>query len=251
MATNIQQVQGGWMNVIDNAIYNNNENSRTAYPAKVVGVSGRFNVTVEISNPRRADDGSNMDDTHVINVPIAHMRTANSMFLFPVKVGDTGMCVVMDNNTDNFKIANNTAPIMTYDNRMKDIQDSVFVPGLAPFAITTQQVNGLTLGNDAEDLVIVHNTGTGAETQFVLKADGNAVVQSQFTVKVIGKDIELNASNSLTLSAQTMSINVANTQWTGQAYVTGEMTVNGVAVSTHTHMGVTPGNGVSGLPIPA
>jgi hypothetical protein len=249
MATNTQRVEGGWMDVIDNAIYNSNENSRTAYPARVVGVSGRFNVTVEISNPRKADDGSNMDDTHVINVPIAQMRTANSAFLFPVRVGDTGMCVVMDNNTDNFKIANNTAPIMTYDNRMKDIMDSVFVPGLAPFAVTTQQINSLSLSNDPNDLVIVHNTGTGQETQFVLKADGNAVVESQFTVKVIGKDIDLSASNSITLNAPTMNINVASTSWTGNTAVSGAWTFNGILFDTHKHTGVAPGNGVSGLPV--
>ncbi len=249
MLTDTQQIEGGWMSVIDNAIYNNSENSRTAYPARVVGVNGRFSVTVEISNPRQADDGSNMDDTHVINVPIAHMRTGSSMFLFPVNVGDTGMCVVMDNNTDNFKIANNTAPIMTYDNRMKDVQDSVFVPGLAPFSVTTQQINSLSLSNDSNDLVIVHNTGSGQETQFVLKADGNAVVESQFTVKVIGKDIELEASNSINLKANTMNVQVANTNWTGNYTMTGGATFNGILFDTHKHTGVTPGNGVSGLPI--
>ncbi|MCS4246210.1 hypothetical protein [Pseudomonas sp. BIGb0164] len=161
MRTNIPQVVGGWMSVIDNAIHNSNENSRTACPARVVGVNGRFSVTVEISNPRKADDGYNMDDAYVINAPIAHMRTSNSMFLFRVNVGDNGMCVVMGNKMDNFKIAKGTAPIMIYDNRKKDVMGSVFVPGLAPFSVTTQQVNSMSLSNDLNGLMAVHNIGTG------------------------------------------------------------------------------------------
>ncbi|MFV3377426.1 Gp138 family membrane-puncturing spike protein [Pseudomonas sp. NY11226] len=229
-------------------IYNHNENARTAYPARVVGVNSRFSVTVEISNPRMADDGTNMDNTQILNVPIAYPKSGTSIIFFPVKVGDVGHCVVMDNNIDNFKISTNSAAVQAYDNRMKDVMDSVFVPGLAPFAVSQKQMNSLTLGSDPNDLLIVHNVGTGQETQLALKTDGNAEIKSQFTVKVIGKDIELNASNSITLNAQQMNVNVSQTNWTGQGYVVGDWTVNGIPFSTHKHTGVTPGTGTSGLP---
>lgn len=97
----------------------------------------------------------------------------------------------MDNNIDNFKISTNIASAHVYDNRMKDVMDSVFVPGLAPFSVSQNQMNRLVLGSDPNDLLIVHNAGTGQETQLTLKTDGNAEIKSQMNVKVIGKDIEL------------------------------------------------------------
>lgn len=237
----MQQELGGWLPVIQNEIYNHNENARTAFPARVVGVNSRFSVTVEISNPRRADDGTNMDDTQILNVPIAYPKSGTSIIFFPVKVGDVGHCVVMDNNIDNFKISTNSAAVQAYDNRMKDVMDSVFVPGLAPFAVSQKQMNSLTLGSDPNDLLIVHNVGTGQETQLALKADGNAEIKSQFTVKVIGRDIELNASNSITLNAQQMNVNVAQTNWTGNYTMIGEARFNGVLFDTHIHSGVMSG----------
>ncbi|WP_146017996.1 MULTISPECIES: hypothetical protein [Pseudomonas] len=107
-------------------------------------------------------------------------------------------------------------------------------------------MNSLTLGSDPNDLLIVHNVGTGQETQLALKADGNAEIKSQFTVKVIGKDIEFNASNSITLNTQQMNINVPQTNWTGNYTMTGQATFNGVLFDTHFHSGVTPGTGNSG-----
>nr|WP_314618046.1 Gp138 family membrane-puncturing spike protein [uncultured Pseudomonas sp.] len=231
---------------IQTEIYNHNENARTAFPARVVGVNSRFSVTVEISNPRTADDGTNMDETHILQVPIAYPKSGTSIIFFPVNVGDVGHCVVMDNNIDNFKISTNTSAIKTYDNRMKDVMDSVFVPGLAPFSVSQKQMNSLTLGSDPNDLLIVHNVGTGQETHLTLKADGNAEINSQFTVKLIGKDIELNASNSITLNAQQMNVNVAQTNWTGNYSMIGEARFNGVLFDTHIHSGVTPGTGTSG-----
>ncbi|MFJ4352742.1 Gp138 family membrane-puncturing spike protein [Pseudomonas sp. NPDC089428] len=242
------QELGGWEDYISGELHNHNEATRTAFPAKVIGTTGRFTATIEVSVWRKDDEGESMDDTYIINVPIAPHRTANSLIYMPVKVGDTGYCVVMDNNIDNYKIMNNTQSINTANNRMKDAMDSVFVPGLAPFAVLNEQMNNLVLGNDANDLLIVHNAGSAQEAQLVLKADGNVEVHSQFTVKVIGKDIELSATDSITISAQQMNVNVAQTNWTGQGYVTGEWTVNGIPMSTHVHTGVTPGTGSTGIP---
>ncbi|MGY4815705.1 hypothetical protein ACVNP3_07130 [Pseudomonas chlororaphis subsp. piscium] len=70
-------------------------------------------------------------------------------------------------------------------------------------------------------MLIVHNVETGQETQLALKADGNAEIKSQFTVKVIDKDIELNASSSITLNAQQMNVNVSQTNWTGNYSMIG------------------------------
>lgn len=238
-----------WTDVIKQELHNLNEEQRTAYPATVKGVSANgLSVTIEIANPRFSDIGVNLDETHVLTVPVFFPRTQNSLIRMPINVGDTGLCIVCDNNIDNFKLANNNAPIKARDDRMKDVMDSIFIPGVGPFALQAQQVQSLATAYDQSDLLVVHNTGTGAEVQLVLKADGNAEINSAFTVKVNSKSIEFNATDALTINAKRMSVNVPTTTWTGQANVTGEWTVNKIPVSTHVHLGVTAGNGVSGLP---
>lgn len=238
-----------WNDQIKQELHNHNESQRTAFPARVVGVaSSGLSVTIEIANPRYSDDGINLDSTHILTVPVCYPRTQNSLIRMPIKVGDTGLCVVCDNNIDNTKLANNNAAIAVRDDRMKDVMDSVFIPGFGPFALQSEQMQALQFAYDANDLVVVHNTGTGAEVQLVLKADGNAEINSAFTVKVNSKAIEFNATDALTINAKSMNVNVANTTWTGTGNVTGEWVVNKIPVSTHVHLGVTAGNGVSGLP---
>ena len=244
----------GWQDYIATQMHNQNENQRTAFPAKVVGVNNLStgSVTIEVSNPRYTDEGVNMDETVILNVPVMMPRTQNSIVYMPIKVGDTGLCIVADNNIDNFKMANNTAPIKVRDDRMKDAMDSVFIPGLAPFSQMSKQHQALKLPRNLDDLTIIHNTGSGAEVNLTLKADGNAEINSAFTVKVNSKDIELTATNSLSLTAQTMTVNAQTTNWTGNIVhqgnytMTGQATFNGVLFDTHFHSGVTPGNGVSG-----
>lgn len=238
------------IDIIKTEIHNHNDNTRTAFPAVVTGVNNTNppSVTVQILNQRYTDDGENMDDLHIINVPIAYTRTNNSLILFPVKVGDTGMCIVADNSLGNFKIASNVNPTKVDNNRMKDAMDAVFYPGLAPPSVISQQLQRLALPRDANDLIIIHGTGTGAETNVTLKADGNVEINSQFTVKVIAKDIELNANNSVSINASSLKVNVPNTTWTGNNTISGTWTFNGIPFDSHKHTGVTPGNGVSGLP---
>ncbi|MEE4127050.1 Gp138 family membrane-puncturing spike protein [Pseudomonas viridiflava] len=247
---NITYPQSSLVDVIKTEIHNNNDNTRTAFPAVVVGVNNTAvpSVTVKILNQRYTDDGENMDDLHILNVPVALTRTSSSLIIFPIRVGDTGMCICADNSLDNFKIASNANPTKVGNNRMKDEMDAVFYPGLAPPSVVAQQYQSLKLRRDANDLVIIHNAGTGAEANVTIKADGNVEINSQFTVKVIAKDIELNASNSVSINASSLKVNVPNTTWTGNNTIVGLWKFNGIAFDTHKHVGVIAGNGVSGLP---
>jgi len=92
------------------------------------------------------------------------------------------------------------------------------------------------------------NLGTGLECRVVLQPDGNIVLETEQAVKVKCKTFELTASESISLTAPQMNVNVQATSWTGQGYVIGEWTVNGIPMSTHVHTGVTPGTGSTGLP---
>lgn len=238
-----------WMEEIQRQIHNNNEQMSNAFPAVIVGISKQYPPIVSVKPlcQRYTDGGENMDDTPIINIPVAMQRSGTTIFYFPIKVGDTGMCIVSDNDAEHLKIGNGS-PTKVNSNRMKDQMDSFFYPGIGPTPVMALQAQSMVLPKDFSDVFIVHNVGTGQEAMVTIKADGNVELDSQFTVKIKAKDIDMTATNSISLNAQSMNINVANTQWAGQAYVTGEVTVNGIPVSTHHHLGVTPGNGVSGLP---
>jgi phage gp45-like len=106
----------------------------------------------------------------------------------------------------------------------------------------------LRFPRNAGDVVIIHGAGSGQEANVTIKADGNIELNCQFTVRVNAKDIEFNAGNCVSINASSLNVNVANTSWTGSNTITGTWTFNGIPFGTHIHMGVTPGNGVSGLP---
>lgn len=239
-----------WADYISTIVAEQNETQRTAYTAMVIGVNSLSSgsVTIRIMDKRISDEGENMDSADVLNVPIYWPRTSSSEIYFPIKVGDLGVCIVCDNNIDNFKGGQGTVAAEVRDNRTKDVMDSIFIPGVQPFGSSSKLSSNRSFPKDLNDLVVSHNIGSGAEVNLTLKADGNAEIRSAFTVRVISKDIELTASNSLNITAQSLSVNVPNSTWTGITSVTGEWTVNNIPVSTHVHLGVTPGNGTSGLP---
>lgn len=58
---------------------------------------------------------------------------------------------------------------------------------------------------------------------------------------MIGKDIELNASNSITLNAQQMNVNVDQTNWTENYTMVGEAGFNGVLFDPNIHSSVMAG----------
>lgn len=128
---NITYPDASYIDVIKTEIHNHNDNARTGFPAVVVGVNNTAvpSVTVKSLIQRYTDDGENMDDLHILNVPIGHIRTHRSAILFPVSVGDEGWCDVADNSLDNFKIASNSNPTKVNNNRMKDEMDVVFFRG--------------------------------------------------------------------------------------------------------------------------
>lgn len=248
-SSNDKTMTWDWGSGLANDLHNLNESQRTSYPAKVIGINDDgMSVTVQILNPRFDDAGENMDDVPILQVPVAMIRSNTSVIHLPISVGDTGHCVVMDNNIDNFKQSSNSLAIKVNDGRMKDVMDSVFVPGLSPFSVTAQQRQVLKLPKDFKDLMLIHNTGSGAEANITIKADGNVELNSQLAVKVIAKDIELNAGNSVSINASSLKVNVSNTTWTGNNTIIGLWKFNGIPFDTHKHVGVTAGNGVSGLP---
>ncbi|MGJ7513643.1 Gp138 family membrane-puncturing spike protein [Pseudomonas baetica] len=235
------------LGMINNQIRAENHAAEQCFLARVTGVDmNNLTVNVQMLTLRYDADGDTEDDVPVLGVPLVMPSSSTSAITFPVQVGDVVVCVVSSSSIDNFKISNGQQmlPTEVNDYRRFNAQDAIAFP-YSKRANNTQY----TFPHDPNDVSITHNIGTGNECTVVLKADGNVEVASPFTVKVKAKDIELEADNSLSLKAQTMTINVPNTTWTGNYAMTGEATFNGIPFSTHKHTGVTPGSGTTATPV--
>lgn len=229
----------------------------TALPCKVVNVyqenkQQKVDVLPSINNLMK--DGSGEPSMQMLGIPVLLPGSSTSLISFPINNGDTVMCIFAQRSMDNFKIGNGE-PTTANDYRKFSDQDAVAIPGLFPF--------GKSLNNPAvrkfphesnRDLCIAHNIATGTEVNIILKQSGELIINTQQAVTVNCKTGVINATESYTINTPTLKINAANTTWAGSIthvgnYVqTGTSTFNGIPFATHKHLGVTPGNGVSGVP---
>ncbi|WP_444447887.1 Gp138 family membrane-puncturing spike protein [Pseudomonas kurunegalensis] len=221
----------------------------TIYLARVIGVAGST-VSVEMLSQRLDTEDNNNDDVPVHGIPVYMPSTGLTTIRFPVKVGDTVICVVNQTTMDPIKDQSvrqdkGPIPVAVQDFGRFNAQNAIAIP----FNLAVAQSAGHALSVSPDDLVIAHNVGTGQEAHIVVKPNGDIGVESQFTVNVKAKDVSLEATQSISLKAQTMSIDVPTTTWNGNYSLTGEATFNGIPFSTHKHTGVTPGTGTSATPV--
>lgn len=234
--------------LINKQITEQNDEQDQCFLARVIRVNNaQLTVDVEMLTLRYDADGETQDDVPVIGVPLVMPSSSTSAITLPVQVGDTVVCVVSQTSIDSYKSSSGRADVPTRvnDYRRFNAQDALAFP----YSKRSNNPALRTLAHDPNDVVITHNIGTGNECSITMKADGNVEVTSPFTVKVKAKDIELEADSSLSLKAQTMTIQVPNTTWTGNYTMTGQATFNGIPFSTHKHTGVTPGNGTTATPV--
>ncbi|ATN92785.1 putative baseplate protein [Pseudomonas phage PPSC2] len=227
----------------------------TALPCKVVNVyndNTQQKVDVIPSVNRLLKTGEGDPPMQMLGIPVIFPGSSASLISFPINVGDTVLCVFSQLSTDNFKIGSGE-PTTANDMRMFSDQDAIAIPGLFPF--------GKSLNNPAvrkfpmtanKDLCIAHNIASGTEVNLILKQNGELIINTEMAVTVNCKNGVMNATESYTVNTPTLNINAATTNWSGNIVHTGNYTMTGQAkfngrlFDTHTHAGVTPGNGTSG-----
>lgn len=225
----------------------------TALPCVVISVYGNFSQQRVDVRPAINDlykDGSSIEQAPILAVPVLLPGTRNSLVSFPIKPGDTVMCIFSQRSMDNFKIGNGQ-PGAPNDLRKFSDQDAVAIPGLAPFS---RSVNNPSLRkwphDPASDLVIAHNIGSGTEVMIQLQQNGNLIINTDFDVTVNSKTATVNATTSVNVTTPSGVFNIDSSTWNGDMTITGAWTFNGIPFDTHKHTGVTPGGGTSGGPTP-
>lgn len=185
-------------------------------------------------------------------VPVIFPASLTSQFSFPINIGDTVLLVFCQSDIENFKLGDGR-PLSAKTQRKQSIQDAVAIPGLFPFNKARNNPVLRNLPHNTHDAVLVHNIGTPGECEVRLAESGNIKLTSPFTVEIACKDAKFTASNSITMTAATMSISVPSTSWsgaitqtgdytqTGNYSQTGTYTLAGKVINDHIHSGVSSG----------
>lgn len=203
----------------------------TAIPAKVVGDVNlaQQRVDVQILIDRVTTDDVPQKHPIILGVPLLFQGSSTSQFSFPVKNGDTVLCVFSQRSLDRFKLgANNTHTPLDF--RKYSRADAMALPGLFTFPDAVNNPSKHSLPHSVEDAVVVHNIGTDAECEVRLKASGDVVVNAP------GNKVEVNCDNSVvnatttsTVNTQTATINASSSAKIDSptTTVTGDMLVQG------------------------
>lgn len=196
---------------------------RVSMPCEVVRYnSKRQMVDVRIVQPEIDLSGNNIPMPVITNIPVSFVRCGNSHITHPINKGDTGFIIFADRDISSWVETNNTSVVDSA--RTHSMQDSYFVPGI---------VGG---GNNANpnDVEIKYNN-----TTIHLRKNGDVDINTSTKVNV-------NASNVIINSETT---NNGNVQINGNLIVSGEITGNGINLSTHLHSNVQSGTSNTGQPI--
>jgi hypothetical protein len=130
-------------------------------------------------------------DDEIVSMPIipsvpVHFQSSdggNAFISLPIKVDDLGFCIVCDRSIDKW-LSGTGQEVLPNDNRIHDLTDAIFIPGLRPFQ------NPLT--GVLEDDILIKNT----LSSITLKPDGELVFEnslSKITIKANG-DIEIESA---------------------------------------------------------
>lgn len=222
----------------------------TAIPCVVVTVHGNLNdqkVDVQPSVNTLYKDGADEEHPPILGVPVVFPASRTSMLSFPINVGDTVLCVFSQRGMDNFKIGSGN-PTTPTDYRHHNKKDAIAIPGLFPFSKALNNPAKRNLSHNTRDAVLAHNIGTSGECEVRLKENGDIQLNTPNNKVIVNcKDAVVN-STTVDINATSMTVDVANTTWTGNLTMSGTYVLDGITMNTHVHPGVMSGPSKTGTP---
>lgn len=236
--------------VLKLSFQSNTRNMYTALPCIVLTVYGEGKnqqIDVQPTINKLYKDDTDEEHPVVMGVPVIFPASRTSMLSFPINVGDTVLCVFSSRGIDNFKIGTGL-PTRPTDYRKFDKRDAVAIPGLFPFSKALNDPAKRNLAHSTRDAVLTHNIGTSGECEVRLKENGDIQLNTPNNKVIVNcKDAVVNAT-TVDINATSMTVDVANTTWTGNLNMTGNYVLGGITMNTHKHTGVQSGSGTSAGP---
>ena len=174
---------------------------RVMVPVSVVTVRGNQKVDVQPLLQIRYTDNNVVNMSVIQNCMVQMPSGQNYSIKLPVAVGDTGYVIVCDRSLDIW--ASGSGGIVDpQDSRAHDLQDSVFVPGLLPFANQTQdQTDDMVLTNGEASIRIQ------ASGRFKIMNQSNELVKQISNLATQAQDLANEAGDI----ADTLSTDTVNT----------------------------------------
>jgi hypothetical protein len=214
-----------------------------ALPARVVGVHDTLkSLKVDILPLTKIvyGDGSAIEHQVIDGVQVVMLGTEDTLVSFPIKIGSTVLAVFLQRDATDFRYGKGDTYV-PQELRMFSEMDAVVIPGLFPFPKSPNNPAVRTLPHNTEDLVLSHNIGTDGESEVRIKKGGGIQINCP------NGGVVVNAKTA-SVSADSATINVPTTTWTGDITHTGTLISNGIQYDTHIHSGVLRGPGATDGP---
>lgn len=246
----VAAIQSTMMSAFDSQM----NNIYTILPCIVVAVRDGLNgqmVDIQPTINQKQQDGTVAERPTIAGVPVSFQVSKKAGFTFPIEVGDTGTAMFSMRNMDGWK-AGNGRPASPMNFAKMDKGDAIFLPGIQPPGVAVNNPAKHVLTHDTKDTVMFGNLGA-AEAEVRIKVDGSVEINTSNQPVVINcSDATVNASSSINLNAQTMTIDCPSSLWIGDVVhqgnwtQTGTYVLNTININLHKHTGVTTGAGTSG-----
>ena len=206
-------------------------------PCKVHSINHEANtVSLEILDYDHDPKGNLVNYPVLPDVPIRQPMDSGVAYIrLPIQEGDIGTIEIFDTSMDDLLVNDK----YEYDTSevWHSINNGLFTNGFLP--------KGKLFQFDYNSKIII-----GTKTnKFVFKVNANdelEVVAEKISITSTN-GISINAGSSMNITSDAVSI-TAPVSITGAVTVDGEVTGNGIALSTHTHSGVTSGGESTGGP---
>lgn len=192
-------------------------------PAKIVEYDRTTNrATVQVLSYGVTSTGEKLGMKPISNIPVLMLTGGGFTFSFPVTENQTGWLVAADMDISVFKSI--LAMFTPASYRQHQYEDGFFIP---------DSISGITPAEDETNAVLL--TSLDGTTKITLQ-NGRAVITA--SEWIINGDGTINGD---------LAVN-GNVVISGTGEFAGDVTGAGISLSTHTHSGVEPGTGATGLP---
>ena len=233
----------------------------TSIPGVVLAVHNSLSgMRVDVQplvNMRNEEGTESLERPATLNVPLQLPLSSLGGLSFPVRKGDQVLLVFSMRGLDVWK-SGNGQPDMPSDRRQFSPRDCVAIPCIYPMSLSPNDPQKRTHSHSPEDVVLVHNIGSGNEVEIRLKPDGGVVINSPNKVTVNCQNAEVNAEDTISMKAEDVAVECTNYSIATATYSmnatdyahsfgnishSGSFLLNGTAVEDHDHGGIQPGGG--------
>lgn len=186
-------------------------------PAEIISYDRVKNrATVQILNQAITSEGEKLTRKPLDNIPILMLSGGGFSLSFPIKEGDIGWIVAADRDISVFKQVLKLFAPATY--QLHRYKNSFFIP---------DKVNGFEISEDDTDAVLL--TSTDGLTKISIKPGQITLTAPQ---TVLNGNLQVNGTIE---ASDTITSNI-------------DVIADGISLKSHTHSGVEPGEGNTGVP---